>query len=80
MPEPQRASVTRFKYIFWFTILFLIGMGVYSNITHTSTGGTLYWRSGGSSNVSYGGNEMFVIAGVLLLGALFLKVISILQK
>jgi hypothetical protein len=80
MPQEAGRLLKQFKYIFWFTIVLLISLGLYCNFTNTSTGGAIYGRYGGTGNVSYGGNGFFVMAAALLMGALLMIVISKLRK
>ncbi|WP_121808821.1 hypothetical protein [Mucilaginibacter kameinonensis] len=72
--------VQQFKTIFIFTIVLLIGMGIYSICTGSSTGGTLYGRFGGSGKVTYGAYGFFEMAGVLILGALIFYLGSKFEK
>ncbi|WP_461450134.1 hypothetical protein [Mucilaginibacter sp.] len=75
MKEASNPAMQRALYVFGFAIFFIMGLGVYCNLTNTSTGGTLYSRYGGNgATVRYGDNEMFIIAGILLLGALVMMI------
>lgn len=76
MKPKTRPAVKRFLYVFWGTILLLIGLGIYYDVTAASTGGTLYSRYGGSAYVAYGSNEMFIMAAALLLCALLFLIIT----
>jgi hypothetical protein len=58
----------------------MIGLGIYCDVTNTSTGGRLYGRYGETAYTQYGGNGIFVMVAVLLLGALFIKIIVYLKK
>jgi hypothetical protein len=62
----------QFVFIYRLTLLLLVGLGIYYNHAGKTTGGVLYGRYGGSTTVSYGGNGFFIMAGVLLLGHLFI--------
>ncbi|MDB4922126.1 hypothetical protein [Mucilaginibacter sp.] len=62
----------QFVFIYRFTLLLLVGMGIYYNYTGKTTGGVLYGKYGGSTTVSYGGNGFFIMAAALLFGHFFI--------
>ncbi|WP_295798958.1 hypothetical protein [Mucilaginibacter sp.] len=60
-------------FLYRFTLAVLIGMGIYFNYTGKTTGGAFYSRYGGTATfVRNDGNGFFIMAGVLLLGNLFI--------
>jgi len=64
------------RFIFIFTIVLMIGMGVYSLLTKSSTGGVLYGKFGGSTTVSYGAYGFFEMAAALVFGYILLKLFT----
>ena len=74
MPQEAGRLLKQLKYIFGFTIVLLISLGLYYNFTNTSTGGTLYGRFGSTRNVNYNGNGFFVMAAALLIGAVLMVI------
>ncbi|SDP78001.1 hypothetical protein SAMN05428975_2709 [Mucilaginibacter sp. OK268] len=61
------------RFVFIFTMVLLIGMGIYSLFTRSSIGGTLYGKYGGSTTVTYGAAGFFEMAAVLFLGYLCIQ-------
>ncbi|MGN6177977.1 MAG: hypothetical protein ACTHNW_02285 [Mucilaginibacter sp.] len=80
MPYKTPRIEKQLRYVFWVTIVFLIGSGIYCNLTNKSTGGILYGRYGGSASIAYGAKGLFIMAAVLLLGAFLLNVFAKMRK
>lgn len=74
--EFKGRTYKQFVFIYRFTLLFLVGLGIYYNYSGKTTGGVLYGRFGGSTSISYGGNGFFMMAGLLLLFHLFVFILS----
>ena len=82
MKEERKPSIMerQFRFVFVFTLIFLIGMGVYSLYTQSSTGGTLYGKYGGSTTVNYGAAGFFEMAAVLFLGYIICQLCVLYSK
>jgi hypothetical protein len=71
---------TQLKYVFWIAIAVLIGLGIYSKLARNWTGGALYSRFGGSTSVAYSSNGFFIMAAILIVGALWVTLYSRIHK